>query len=177
MYEHILVATDASTHGQKAVDTACALSARLDAQLTVVHVMGQGEVPEAITQLIHSEHLAGPLEIEIRSSAGLGSGVGDLRTIGETGIRRHQMWSALAQRVMADAGDTAERHGVSKLHTTIEEGDPVEELMHAIGERKPDLVVLGRRGVSDLRGLLMGSVSHKLSQLARCDVLTVMSTK
>jgi chaperonin GroEL len=36
-----------------------------------------------------------------------------------------------------------------------------------------DMIVMGRRGLSDLQGLLMGSVSHKVSHLADCACLTV----
>jgi nucleotide-binding universal stress UspA family protein len=175
MFNSILVATDASAHGYKAVATACQLSAAFGAKLCVVHVTGQGEVPDSVRRLIDAEHLADPPEIEIRSAADLGSGVGYLRTIGETGIRRHQMWEALGKQVIAQARSVAQEHGVDGAEFLIEDGDPVEVLMELVEKRQPDLVVLGRRGVSDLRGLLMGSVSHKISQLAKSDVLTVMA--
>ncbi|MCB1819877.1 MAG: universal stress protein, partial [Gammaproteobacteria bacterium] len=34
-------------------------------------------------------------------------------------------------------------------------------------------IVMGRRGLGDLAGLLMGSVSQKISHLAPCPCLTV----
>jgi nucleotide-binding universal stress UspA family protein len=34
-------------------------------------------------------------------------------------------------------------------------------------------IVMGRRGVGPVRGLLMGSVSLKMNSLAECPVLTV----
>ena len=36
-----------------------------------------------------------------------------------------------------------------------------------------DLIVVGTRGLSDLKGLLMGSVSHKLGQLSKVTCITV----
>ena len=175
MYSKILVATDASAHARKAVATACRLASNLDAQLVVAHVMGEGEVPEKVRALIDAEHLADPPQIEIRSATDLGSGLGYLRTIGETGIRRHQMWEALARHVMNDARSLAVEHGAGDIDCRIEQGRPVSALMALVDEISPDLVVMGRRGVSDLQGLLVGSVSHRISHLVSCDVLTTMA--
>jgi len=36
-----------------------------------------------------------------------------------------------------------------------------------------DMIVMGSRGVSDLKGLVMGSVSHKVMQLAPCTCVSV----
>jgi nucleotide-binding universal stress UspA family protein len=36
-----------------------------------------------------------------------------------------------------------------------------------------DVIVLGSRGLSDLAGLVLGSVTHKVLHLAHCPVLVV----
>ncbi len=36
-----------------------------------------------------------------------------------------------------------------------------------------DLIVIGTRGLSDLGGIVFGSVSHKVLQLATCPCLVV----
>jgi nucleotide-binding universal stress UspA family protein len=45
-----------------------------------------------------------------------------------------------------------------------------EILAHAENE-DVDVIVMGSRGTSDLAGLVMGSVTHKVLHLARCPVL------
>ena len=40
-------------------------------------------------------------------------------------------------------------------------------------DRKADAIVMGSRGLSDIKGLFLGSVSHKVSHLAECTCITV----
>jgi universal stress protein A len=51
-------------------------------------------------------------------------------------------------------------------------GRPKQELLRAIEQRRPDLVVLGARGQHGLAGLL-GSTADRVLHQANCDVLTV----
>jgi universal stress protein A len=51
-------------------------------------------------------------------------------------------------------------------------GRPKQELLRAIEQHQPDLVVLGARGYHGLAGLL-GSTADRVLHQASCDVLTV----
>jgi nucleotide-binding universal stress UspA family protein len=55
----------------------------------------------------------------------------------------------------------------------VEHGDPADQIVHAAERHHADLIVMGRRGHGDLKGLLLGSVSHKVCQLADTACLTV----
>ena len=55
----------------------------------------------------------------------------------------------------------------------LEFGDPAGVLVDYAKAHAIDLIVMGRRGLGDLGGLLLGSVSHKVAQLASCACLTV----
>ncbi len=46
-------------------------------------------------------------------------------------------------------------------------------ILQAAGEIKADIIVMGTRGLSPLRGAIMGSVSHALIEKATCPVLIV----
>ena len=52
-------------------------------------------------------------------------------------------------------------------------GDPAKEILNIANEEHADIIVMGRRGLGDLAGLLLGSVSHKVAHLAECACLTV----
>jgi len=55
----------------------------------------------------------------------------------------------------------------------ILEGDPAEAIIEAAADEKCDLIVMGTRGLSNLKSIALGSVSHKVLQSAECMVLIV----
>jgi nucleotide-binding universal stress UspA family protein len=81
--------------------------------------------------------------------------------------------SSLGQSIVAAGGAIAAGKGVHSLKTEVRTGDPAEQLLEYARGRAIDLIVVGRRGVGQIRGLLMGSVSWKVNSLAECSVLTV----
>jgi nucleotide-binding universal stress UspA family protein len=52
-------------------------------------------------------------------------------------------------------------------------GDPAHAIVEEAKGHKADLIVMGRRGLGSLTGLLVGSTTTKVAQLAPCAVLTV----
>jgi nucleotide-binding universal stress UspA family protein len=52
-------------------------------------------------------------------------------------------------------------------------GDAATEIIHYVQEHHIDLVVAGSRGLSRVKGWLMGSVSRKLVHYAGCSVMIV----
>jgi nucleotide-binding universal stress UspA family protein len=60
-----------------------------------------------------------------------------------------------------------------QVTTSVREGDPAEEVLRLGEEREADLIVAGARGVSMIRGLLMGSVADRLLESAGCSLLLV----
>jgi nucleotide-binding universal stress UspA family protein len=52
-------------------------------------------------------------------------------------------------------------------------GYPPDEVVDYAGSIDADLIVVGSRGFGDLKSLLLGSTSHRVSHLSPCDVLIV----
>jgi nucleotide-binding universal stress UspA family protein len=50
-------------------------------------------------------------------------------------------------------------------------GDPVEAILQVAEEEHADVIVMGRRGLSRLKGLLLGSVSERVARHADIPVL------
>jgi len=57
--------------------------------------------------------------------------------------------------------------------TKITEGDPAEEILQATENEKPDLLVMGSRGLSGFERAMLGSVSLKVLHHVTCDMLIV----
>lgn len=59
------------------------------------------------------------------------------------------------------------------VETLLKEGHIVEEILKTAREGKFDLIVMGARGLSTVREILLGSVSHGIILHASCPVLLV----
>lgn len=82
----------------------------------------------------------------------------------------------LAQEIVEKAASRFEGSGAS-VRTLVEIDYPQESLGTAIvdiAERESaNLIIIGSRGLSEFRGMLLGSVSSKVVQHAGCPVLIV----
>ena len=74
-----------------------------------------------------------------------------------------------------DAVETLADGGTVTLRTELREGTPDEEILAAIDDHDPDLVVMGTHGHSGIRRRLLGSVTERIVRDAPVPVLTVKS--
>jgi nucleotide-binding universal stress UspA family protein/nitrite reductase/ring-hydroxylating ferredoxin subunit len=63
------------------------------------------------------------------------------------------------------------RPGQADVHTETLEGDPAEKIVELAADRKVDLVIVGNKGMSGARRLLLGSVPNKVAHESPVDVL------
>lgn len=61
----------------------------------------------------------------------------------------------------------------SKIRTVLAHGAIAATIMKEARRHKANLIILGSRGLSDIQGFLLGSVSRKVSALSRCSVLVI----
>jgi len=78
----------------------------------------------------------------------------------------------LQEYAIAPAGRVLEKAGVS-YQNRRETGSPAAEIVRVAEEEGHDLIVLGSRGLSSIRGFLLGSVSDRVAHHAHCPVLIV----
>jgi nucleotide-binding universal stress UspA family protein len=67
----------------------------------------------------------------------------------------------------------ANEKDLRKIKTILKQGDAAQRIIETARAEKCDLVVIGSRGLGTFKQLLLGSVSHKVSNYTGCPVLIV----
>jgi len=142
----ILLPTDGSPYSLKAARYARMLMEKIpETTVTILHV---GDVPK---ELLSHGYL---LEVAL-----------DPKLIKE-------MVEDKTEKIIKDTKAIFEEGGL-KVETLIQLGNPVDIICRLVEEKGFDLVIIGSRGLSELKGLFLGSVSDRVSHLAKCPVLIV----
>jgi nucleotide-binding universal stress UspA family protein len=171
--QRIVVALDGSVHAEKALELASDLASKYGAELVLLSVLSDKRLSEAERHMAETEHLG-----ELAGVAGVLEAPGDPRAAAQWLLHgsvmvTHRVREALGQRLMEIAGRKARESGASRIKTVLEDGDPAETIVRVAHEHHADMIVMGSRGLGGAKGLLMGSVSHKVGQLAECTCVTV----
>jgi len=176
MITRILVATDGSAHGRKAVDHAATLAARFAADLIVTHVLLRGEYSENMRHLAEIEYLGAEGGKQISEAFGRvpeGRFPSNVVVSTEKVKTPFELLAAMGTAVLDEAEAAARKAGVKNVEKRLEDGDPVRRILEVADAENVDLIVTGARGLSQLKRLLVGSVSQKLSQLSPVSCLVV----
>jgi nucleotide-binding universal stress UspA family protein len=75
-----------------------------------------------------------------------------------------------AKELAAEASQLLSDRGIKARGMAVE-GDPVEAILDTAQRERADLIVMGRRGLGRLQGLLVGSVSERVARHAEVPVL------
>jgi nucleotide-binding universal stress UspA family protein len=146
MLKTILVPIDGSSNANRAVDFASDLASKYDAKIVLLHAADYpfGRLPEKLHQYAISEHIDGPDEV-----------------------------GAVIEKILASAELRATNAGVKETAHDSVEGDPAQVILDAVTSFDADLIVMGSRGLGELRGLLVGSVTDKVLHHAEVPVTIV----
>jgi nucleotide-binding universal stress UspA family protein len=176
MFKTIVVATDGSDHAEKAVAVAGDLAAKYDAEIILLHVfLRRNAEATDLRRLIDVQMLPDKLREEFERFEGMQEQrrVSAMTVVSASIPFPEDVLVAVGNAIVDKAQDIAKQHGATKISRVITEGDPANVILHSAKDRNADLIVLGTRGLSDLTGLFVGSVSHKVSHLADCTCITV----
>jgi nucleotide-binding universal stress UspA family protein len=74
------------------------------------------------------------------------------------------------EQILAAAVNNLKEHGI-QVKKSLLRGDAASEILNFAQNIKADLIVAGSRGLSQVQGWLLGSVSRKIVHYAKCSVL------
>ena len=77
-----------------------------------------------------------------------------------------------AQQLIQPYAELLKERGIPHTERILE-GSPGEMISDAARTEKVDMIVMGSRGLNDLEGLLLGSVTHRVLKTAPCPVLVI----
>ena len=151
MNNKILLATDASAASNRALDLAAQLSGQHNAELFIIHVIRDMQIPFEIKEIPELESS----EFESFNDA------------------REEVMRKVAENVLKVAKEKVEKAGVEKVQTAIGTGDPATSILGFVERSKVDMIVIGTRGLSKLKSSILGSVSRKIADNAETSCLIV----
>lgn len=149
MISRLLVPVDGSAHAIAAADWAGDLASKYQARVLLLHVVterGTGIVPDELREFAKIERME---------------------------VTDWNVLESVAGKILSLAEQRVRSRGASSVETAVEAGNPAAVILDRAKKFAPDLIVMGRRGLGKLPGMILGSVSSKVLHLADCACLTV----
>ena len=147
MIKSIVVGFDGSDASERALTLACEIAGKFGAEIQVSHT------PKDETVVFAAEAISGFY-------------------VGPT-VAQDDALREVAQKIEARIIEIAKASGQPEIEVHIGHGEPSDDVLARADATQADLIVTGRRGLGDLRGLFLGSTSHSISRRATCACLTV----
>jgi nucleotide-binding universal stress UspA family protein len=150
MIKSILVPVDGSEHSGKALTLAVDVAEKYDASLSVLFVASHkvdGDLQHFAATEYSSEYIPKYDRVVRELSENMGK-----RTIKE-------LIGKLKTNVV--------------IKPVVLFGDPADQIVEYSMNKNFDMVVMGNRGLSDIKGMMMGSVSRKVRRLVKCAFVSI----
>ncbi len=167
----IVAATDGSDHAAKSIELASDLAARYGARLVLLHALRREATTAQLRTVVDLDTLGAKAREELEMAERLvdmGSGAGLLAApISETALNE------IGDRILEQGEAIARSKSVENLELRLVDDDPARAILQTALSEKADLIALGSRGLSEIAGLLAGSVSYKVNHAAPCTCLVV----
>jgi nucleotide-binding universal stress UspA family protein len=175
MIKTIVVATDGSKHADNAVAMAGEIAGKFGSRVVVVHTALAGASSNTLRKLANRKALTKEqrdlldnYEADVLMAMS-GAGMAPMAVVPPPAELLHP----IGEQILDRAAAAAKKAGAKKVTTGYSGGDPADAILNAAKKEKADMIVLGTRGLGEIKGLFLGSVSHKVSAHASCPVLTV----
>jgi len=143
----MLIPLDGSENALKALDFAFSIANTHDDTLLLLHVIPERDVPASVRQYLETERIEGP---------------------------PHTSYESLVQDLILGEGEKRARdNNLTSIRKIVECGKPARVIVATAERENADMIVMGTRGLSDIKTLALGSTAHAVMHLAKQRVITV----
>lgn len=143
MFKKILVAVDGSAAAERALDAATELQKAFGGELLILSVYRDHNLWKASVSFVYEEKTSSTDEA----------------------------MKEYAREVAEKSKARAVERGAANVRAFFINGGPARQIIRFSEEHGADLIVMGKRGLSDSSHELLGGVTHKVTSLAQCPVL------
>lgn len=147
MYHKILVPVDGSDPSFAALDVALELVDKDDGSIVLLHVVPSAGLPTGLEKWAEAEH-----------------------------VKEAPRWlyeNSVGQGIVASARQRAKLKGLGRVEEILGRGDPAKEITASAQTSAVDAIVMGTRGLSGFKSVVLGSVAQKVLHGAECAVVAV----
>jgi len=174
MFKTILLATDGSPHAERSATIAADIAVTYGATLELMTVSSASLSIDDIASAPQSKRFSKKTKDELKKVRDMNDAISLSEDVISTAIPApDSAIRELASEILNDAEKIARSKNIQGVVRISAMGDPALELIKQIEKSNVDLIVMGTRGLSNISGLVFGSVSHKVIHLAQCPCLTV----
>jgi nucleotide-binding universal stress UspA family protein len=145
-FNKIVVGMDGSDHAMKALELAVQLEDKFDSTLYLLSVYRHFSQFESSHSLIRPRNMPPSPDDALKG---------------------------IAQEIVEMAMERAKELGASNAVGVVRRGKPSRSILEFAKDKEADCIIMGRRGIGDGGGGLLGSVSHKVATLAPCTCIAV----
>ena len=154
LFEKILVPLDGSDHSLRALELAIQIAKKFGGKITLIHVYSVTVRPVIMPE----PTTLTPPGVPVMTPTEVSKVVEATRKAGTS--------------ILADGEQKVKAEKI-QVETMLVEGQTVEEIARIAKEGKFGLIIMGARGISRIREILLGSVSDGVIRNAPCPVLVV----
>lgn len=170
MFKTILCALDGSEHSKQALDLAIDMAKKYDAALILIHALLRSSDSAEFRHFAEVEGLAKHVQPEVNRLQAL---EGRLEFRYEDEPVGSRVLVEVGEHILENARRDARSAGVQAVKTVLVDGDAAGCILRCIDEHTVDLVIMGSRGLSNIKAIVLGSVSHKVMNRAPCTCISV----
>ena len=154
----VLLVIDGSEHSQRAEDYLARFSLPEGVDVRVMHVLPPEPMPDLVGR---SWPVGAEMVMPVPSPE-----------MEEATKQQSEAEQSQGEVLLAQSEANLDDSGIN-VESVLVRGDAATEIINYIKEKNIDLVVVGSRGLSQVAGWLLGSVSRKLVHYTGCSVLIV----